>query len=148
MTIHSVFEDQVSPSLFEGINARYYRASEVARSFVPNEQFENLAVRQHSVIVGPRGSGKTTLLRMLHPECLRVWDHPKAAILRHQIDFSAAYIATDRVWRQQVEGVVSGLAMAGANDFFAEIVCLDVMAAMLRTIEIRVTKGTGVRSEE
>jgi hypothetical protein len=143
MTIHSVFEDQVSPSLFEGINARYYRATEIARSFVPNEQFENLIVRQHSLVVGPRGSGKTTLLRMLHPECMRVWEHRQASAFRQKIDFSAAYVATDRVWRQQVEGAAMGATSIERQRFFDEIIALDVMAAMLRTIEIRLQKGSG-----
>ena len=144
MTIPSLFEDQASPSLFEGINARYYRAVEVARSFVPNEQFENITVRQHSVLVGPRGSGKTTLLRMLHPECLRVWEHPNAGTFRSQIEFTSVYVATDRVWRDQTDGIAAVLPVDQRERFVADIIGLDVMAGMLRTLELRTSIDTSV----
>lgn len=147
MTIRSVFEDQISPSLFEGINARFYRAHEVARSFVPNAQFENLLVRQHSLIVGPRGSGKTTLLRMLHPECMRVWEHPQANAFRRRIEFSGIYVATDRVWRKQAESVLDERPGPERQRFFEEITAVDVMAAMLRTIEIRVNRTNDAGSD-
>lgn len=137
MSVPSVFEDRLSPSLFEGINARYYRAAEIARSFVPNEQFEHLAVRQHSLVVGPRGSGKTTLLRMLHPECLRVWNHAHANTYRQKIDFSSAYVATDKVWRQQVDSVSETLPLDQRDKFVERVISLDVMAAMVRTMQVR-----------
>jgi hypothetical protein len=147
MTLPSTFEDQASPSLFEGINAKYYKSSEVARSFVPNEQFENVAIRQHSILVGPRGSGKTTLLRMLHPDSLRAWDHPAAASFRQKVDFSAVYVATDRVWRQQTDGAAHRLSPEERGEFVADIIALDVMAAMLRTMELRLNKGNGPSGE-
>lgn len=137
MSVPSVFEDRLSPSLFEGINARYYRAVEIARSFVPNEQFEHLAVRQHSLVVGPRGSGKTTLLRMLHPECLRIWRHTHSNAYRQKIDFSSAYVATDKVWRQQVDSVSATLSPDQRDNFVERVISLDVMAAMIRTIQVR-----------
>ncbi|WP_200227297.1 ORC-CDC6 family AAA ATPase [Rubrivivax gelatinosus] len=141
MSIPSVFEDRISPSLFEGINARYYRAAEIARSFVPNEQFEHLAVRQHSLIVGPRGSGKTTLLRMLHPECLSIWSHVHSKAYRQKIDFSSAYVATDKVWRQQVDAVSATLSPEERNSFVERVISLDVMAAMVRTMQVRIERS-------
>lgn len=137
MTVHSVFEDQFAPSLFEGINARYYHADEITKNFVPNAQFGHLAVRQHSLVVGPRGSGKTTLLRMLHPECLAIWDHEEAQSYRSRIDFSGIYVATDRVWRAQVESAAEGTDDSVKETFYSTIVAIDVMAAVLRTIELR-----------
>jgi energy-coupling factor transporter ATP-binding protein EcfA2 len=133
-----LFDDQRSPSLFEGINARYYRASEIVRSFVPNAQFENLLVRQHSVLVGPRGSGKTTLLRMLHPECLHTWTGPEADKFRSKVEFSGVYVATDKVWRQQADAVSRQLLESEQDKFIERVISLDVMAAMLRTIESRI----------
>lgn len=138
MSLHSVFEDHVSPSLFEGINARYYRATEITQSFVPNQQFDNLVVRHHSLIVGPRGSGKTTLLRMLHPECLSVWKDPEAGKYRKTIDFSGIYLATDRVWREQVAAATAGLSEEIQEQFFATIFALDAMAAIVRTLKFRI----------
>lgn len=137
MTVKSIFEESVSPSLFEGINARYYRASEVTRSFVPNEQFDNLVVRQHSLVVGPRGSGKTTLLRMLHPECISVWQHPRADEYRQLLDFTGIYLATDRVWREQLAAAAVGVSEATRDDFFNTVVAIDAMAAMVRSLELR-----------
>jgi energy-coupling factor transporter ATP-binding protein EcfA2 len=140
MTVHSVFEDRLNPpSLFEGINARYYRAAEIASSFIPNEQFEHLIVRQHSLVVGPRGSGKTTLLRMLHPECLRIWKHPRANFYREKIDFASAYVATDKVWRQQIDSTSATLSTEQRHSFVERILALDVMAAMIRTLETRIS---------
>ena len=37
MTVHSFFEDQFAPTLFEGINPRYYKSDEIAKNFVPND---------------------------------------------------------------------------------------------------------------
>lgn len=143
MTLHSVFEDQAAPSLFEGINARYYRTAEVTRSFVPNEQFANLAVRQHSLIVGPRGSGKTTLLRMLHPESLDVWQHEEADRYREDVTFSGVYVATDRVWREQLDAATTGLSVGDRDILFSTVVGIDIMLAVVRTLQHR----TGRRSE-
>ena len=137
MSTPSLFDDRVTPSLFEGINARYYRASEVAKSFVPNQQYENLLVRQHSLVVGPRGSGKTTLLRMLHPECLSVWDHVDADSYRERVQFQAVYVATDRVWREQVDSLAHQLEGVDADVVHSAVVALDVMGAFIRTFRLR-----------
>ena len=143
MSMPSVFEDRLSPSLFEGINARHYRTAEIARSFVPNEQFEHLAVRQHSLVVGPRGSGKTTLLRMLHPDCLRIWNHAQSSAYRQKIDFSSAYVATDKVWRQQVDSASVTLPTGQRDKFVERVISLDVMAAMVRTLQTRTSSLDG-----
>jgi hypothetical protein len=139
VTARSFFEDQRSPSLFEGINARYYRSPEIVRNFVANEQFENLAVRQHSLVVGPRGSGKTTLLRMLHPECLRIWKGKQAENCRKLIEFSAAYVSTDKVWRQQADSASSLLSRSEQLRFVSHVIALDVMSAIVRLLELRTT---------
>jgi hypothetical protein len=142
-----LYDDPRAPSLFEGINARYYRASEISRSFVPSQQFEHLAVRQHTVVVGPRGSGKTTLLRMLHPECLRLWNHPVADSIRNRIEFTAAYVPADKVWRQQIDAASATLSVPEQTQFAAHILSLDAMAAMLRAIEVRITPTPGAQNQ-
>ena len=109
-------------------------------------QFSNLMVRQRSLIVGPRGSGKTTLLRMLHPECLTIWEHPEADLCRSQIDFSVFTCATDHVWKDQVEAASEGASEDVRLDFFQTIVAIDAMAAILRTIEIGLAYEDGVRN--
>lgn len=131
-------DTQSSPSLFEGINARYYRAPEVARNFVPNEQFEQLVVRQHSLVVGPRGSGKTTLLRMLHAECLEIWDHPEADRCRSAIGFSGIYVPTDRVWRKQLDALARNLPHGfESQTLFFAVVTNDILRAFVRTLQLR-----------
>ncbi len=97
-----------SPSIFESFNARSLTPVQVAKTFVPSEQFRALAKRRHTVVLGPRGSGKTTLLKMLQPQAVEAWKHPEAPAIRAGIDFTGVFIATDISWSQQVQTLGQG----------------------------------------
>lgn len=89
-------------------NARTYSATQVAESFVPPEAFYTLINPVHSVLSGPRGSGKTTLLKMLQPEALERWQHKDAAAVLGAVDYTGVFVATDRIWKQQLEPTTPG----------------------------------------
>jgi hypothetical protein len=99
---------EYSTSIFESFNARALTDAQVAKTFVPSDQFRSLAKRRHSVMLGPRGSGKTTLLKMLQPKALELWEHPAAQQLRDSIDFTGVFVATDISWGQQIQALGSG----------------------------------------
>ncbi len=85
----------------ESFNARNLSFEAVAKSFVLNNHYEQLATNNHTLLMGPRGSGKTTLLKMLTPACQYfsvkfAKDHPK-------IPFYAIYIPTDSHWKRQLD---------------------------------------------
>ena len=95
----------VSSSIFDSFNARALNALEVAKTFVPSEQFDRLVKRSHSIVLGPRGSGKTTLLKMLQPKALENWQHPLADAYRDQVTFTGVFIATDISWSEQIKSL-------------------------------------------
>lgn len=97
-----------SPSIFESFNARNLAPTQVAKTFVPQEQYSKLAKRCHSMLIGPRGSGKTTLLKMLQPQALEVWEHTRAQEFRSRVDFSGVFIASDVSWGRQREAIGDG----------------------------------------
>ena len=76
---------------YNTFNARNYTAAQVAETFVPNDDFEELWTNNHTVLLGPRGSGKTTLLKMLTLQALDSWKHPRAADLKASSPFVAVY---------------------------------------------------------
>ncbi|MBX7133230.1 MAG: hypothetical protein K1X67_11185 [Fimbriimonadaceae bacterium] len=98
--------ESLAPSLFESYNARGLGPAEIAATFVPPPQFDTLTGRNHSVLLGPRGSGKTTLLRMLDPEALAQWHHPRADTFRRRIAFSGVFVSADPNWTSQREALV------------------------------------------
>lgn len=108
-----------TPSVFESFNAKNLDPAQVARSFVPSDNFKRLAARRHSLIIGPRGSGKTTLLKMLQAEALDLWPHPEAEEYRSSIDFNGVFIPTDRVWKEQVDALNNMGFDSKDSDFFA-----------------------------
>jgi hypothetical protein len=92
-----------APSVFESFNARNLSPSQVAERFIPPPRhFDDLVLRRHSLVVGPRGSGKTTLLKMLQLPALAAWEHPDADRYRSQIDFTAIFVAADVSWGAQL----------------------------------------------
>lgn len=93
------------PSVFESFNARNLTPRQVARSFIPPESFNDLCLRSHSLVIGPRGSGKTTLLKMLQLPALAEWDHPDADSYRKNIDFTGIFIPTDISWGAQLNSL-------------------------------------------
>lgn len=93
------------PSIFESFNARNLSPDQVARRFIPPDHFDDLVLRRHSLVVGPRGSGKTTLLKMLQLPALASWHHPEADRYREAIDFTGVFVAADVSWRAQLEAL-------------------------------------------
>ena len=89
--------------LSASFNARNYTPREVAATFIPNADYEDLWRNQHTVLLGPRGSGKTTLLKMLTLSGLYAWDHPMAKELRGARPFTAIYVPTDMHWHHQLK---------------------------------------------
>lgn len=90
------------PSVFESFNARNLDPTQVAQRFIPPQQFNELILRNHGIVVGPRGSGKTTLLKMLQLPALAAWHHSAADGYREKIDFTGAFVAADISWGAQL----------------------------------------------
>jgi energy-coupling factor transporter ATP-binding protein EcfA2 len=130
------FTEILGPSVFETFNARGLDPSQVAKRFIPPRQFEELILRNHSIIVGPRGSGKTTLLKMLQVAALREWEHPSADRYRAKLDFSGIYVAADVSWGEQLAALGGGRlapdtqAILGYSAFTTHI-----LSAFLQTIQ-------------
>src|ERR1700722_5718334 len=93
------------PTIFESFNARALTPDQVAATFVPSRQFQDLCKRCHTIVLGPRGSGKTTLLKMLEPAALEAWRHPFADEIASRIDFTGIFVATDISWSQQLSAL-------------------------------------------
>ncbi|MBD8546841.1 ORC-CDC6 family AAA ATPase [Sphingomonas sp. CFBP 8760] len=91
-----------APSVFESFNARNLDPTQVAQRFIPPQQFNELILRNHGIVVGPRGSGKTTLLKMLQLPALASWNHPAADGYREKIDFIGVFVAADISWGAQL----------------------------------------------
>lgn len=115
-------------------NARTYSAIQVAESFVAPEAFFTLINPVHSVLSGPRGSGKTTLLKMLQPEALERWEHADAPSLLSAVEYTGVFVATDRIWKQQLEPESSALDVLVreiiAESAFATQVCRELAETM------------------
>lgn len=86
-------------NLFDSFNARYLSFEEVADSFVPNKQYDDLRQNNHSLLMGPRGSGKTTLLKMLTPACQFISNESQIKPL----PFWGVYIPSDIQWKRQID---------------------------------------------
>ncbi|MGJ5129644.1 ORC-CDC6 family AAA ATPase [Bradyrhizobium oligotrophicum] len=107
------------PSVFESFNARNLSPAQVAERFIPPPRhFDDLILRRHSLVVGPRGSGKTTLLKMLQLPALAAWQHPDADRYRANIDFTAIFIAADVSWGAQLNALGRSKLPQHATDLF------------------------------
>lgn len=90
-------------------NARTSTLREVARTFVPPEQYWSLMEPHHVLLVGPRGSGKTTMLRMLESPALELWRHDRASEVRRRVTYSGVFVPADRSWGAQVRQIERAL---------------------------------------
>jgi len=109
-------EQNSVPTLFPSFNARNLSAVDVARTFVPSANFEQLCGQSHSLIVGPRGSGKTTLLKMLQKPAIKAWQHPDAERIRDSLRFVGVYIPTDVNWDKQISALGHGTVVPEVNE--------------------------------
>lgn len=89
--------------LYDTFNAKYLTLQEVASSFIPNDEYQQLIGNNHTLLMGPRGCGKTTLLKMITTTALEYWDDPMSEIIKQQIPFIAIYVPTDIQWKRQLE---------------------------------------------
>ncbi|AMR33469.1 hypothetical protein A0256_19610 [Mucilaginibacter sp. PAMC 26640] len=90
----------------ESFNARYLSYEDIAKTFIPNDQFYQLVTNNHTLLMGPRGSGKTTLLKMLAPPGQFYLDRYKTAT-DINLGFIGIYIPTDIQWNKQIEVFLS-----------------------------------------
>lgn len=125
-------------SVFDSFNARTLNPIQVAKRFVPSENFKALTKRRDSLVVGPRGSGKTTLFKMLECEALESWEHPEADFFRERIDFTGVFIPTDRVWKDQVDALSSeGFSLEHQNLITKSLFCCHALHRFVKTINFR-----------
>lgn len=96
-------------TIFESFNARFLSPRDVARSFVPPDNYDRITRRSHTLIVGPRGSGKTTLLKMLQTPALEAWHHADADRYRARVDYTGVFVPADLVWAEQIKALGTGL---------------------------------------
>lgn len=131
----------VTPSVFDSFNARNLRPEQVARSFVPSENFDLLCKRGHTLVVGPRGSGKTTLLKMLQCEAIDSWVHDKADSYRKRIEFIGVFVPTDRVWKEQIDVLISeGFSDPQRNMFAKALFGVHVIYKLVEVFNYKCTK--------
>jgi hypothetical protein len=108
-----------APSVFESFNARNLSPAQVAERFIPPPRhFDDLVLRRHSLVIGPRGSGKTTLLKMLQLTALAAWQHPEADRYRSSIDFTAIFVAADVSWGAQLNALGRNKLPQHATELF------------------------------
>lgn len=93
------------PNVFDTFNARNLDPLQVAQTFIPPRHFDELILRNHAIVVGPRGSGKTTLLKMLQIPALKEWQHERADEYRSTIDFVGVFVAADVSWGAQLSAL-------------------------------------------
>jgi hypothetical protein len=133
----------LTPTVFESFNARALKPSQVAQTFVPSQQYDRLAKRNHTIIVGPRGSGKTTLLKMLQQPALESWDHPRAEHYRTCIDYTGVFIATDLSWGAQIESLGDGQLDENSHRLLSiAAFTTHVLRSLITAILHRVTQST------
>lgn len=108
-----------APTIFESFNARALTPDQVAATFVPSRQFEDLCRRCHTIVLGPRGSGKTTLLKMLQPAALETWHHKLSDELAGRIDFTGIFVATDISWSEQLAALGQGQLEPAIQQLFS-----------------------------
>jgi energy-coupling factor transporter ATP-binding protein EcfA2 len=129
----------MNPYFYESFNARNYTPEQVAETFIPNEDYENLFRNEHTVVLGPRGSGKTTLFKMLTVQALYAWAHPTAELLRKERPFTAIYVPTDMHWHHQLKHAEEHLQLAPRFSAAASraAVTTSILLAVARTFQSR-----------
>lgn len=122
-------------SFLEAFNAKDLRLTEMVCSFVPSEEFWEIAGNWNALVVGPRGSGKTTYLRMLSFDAMRAWQHARADALRSVVGYTGIYVPADIAWGAMVESLGGGRL---DSDCFQAVTtaafCTNVLQAAAATI--------------
>jgi len=119
----------LAPTIFESFNARTLNSSQVARTFIPPENFTELIRRSHTLVIGPRGSGKTTLLKMLEEPALEAWAHPDADSVRQRVAFTGIFVPYDVTWNRQLSSVTEARL---SNEFREAVAVASFTTHVLR----------------
>jgi hypothetical protein len=101
-------------SIYSAFNARWLTPEQVARTFVPTNNFKSLVKLQNSLLMGPRGCGKTTMLKMLSRPAQRVWRQDRVpanpSLSEYPSpDFEAVYIPSDIRWSYELSSLEAEL---------------------------------------
>ncbi|MBO6516830.1 MAG: hypothetical protein JJ975_09805, partial [Bacteroidia bacterium] len=122
--------------LYGSFNARYLSYVEVAESFIPSVQFEDLIKSESTLLMGPRGCGKTTLLKMLTIDGIKHTTHPVVKEIVERINFIGIYIPTDIQWKNQFKYVSKHINDTSDQNFiFKAMVHLNVLVSLIRTFQ-------------
>lgn len=126
-------------ALFDAFNARNLSYDQVAKTFIPNKQFEDLADNNHALLMGPRGSGKTTLLKMLTPNAI---DYYNENISRNiaKMPFYGIYIPTDTQFKRQLDYLEQKLDEDAFKLISTVIVNTNILVAISRTYKYLINK--------
>lgn len=133
-----------APSPFESFNARALEPKQVAKTFIPPGQFDQLVLRAHNLVIGPRGSGKTTLLKMLQGPALETWRHESAESYRQRIDFTGVFISSDITWSAQLKALVArGFEPDHAELFVVAAFSTSVFKSLTEALAYRCVAADG-----
>ena len=136
-----------APSPFESFNARALEPKQVAKTFIPPGQFDQLVLRAHNLVIGPRGSGKTTLLKMLQVPALEAWPHESAASYRERVDFTGVFISSDITWSAQLRALVSrGFESDHAELFVVAAFSTSVFKSLTEALAYRSVRTVGTET--
>jgi hypothetical protein len=123
--------------IFEVYNARHLDGPEVAESFIDPSQFQALAKRRHTILIGPRGSGKTTLMKMLCADALAAWQQVNAPRFRESIQFTGIFVGADSNWGKQLESLRRRIAdTAVATRFVVAAFQTHTLRSFVEALEV------------
>lgn len=137
--------DIFEPGRFASFNARAMTPRMVAQSFIAPQEFQTLARRAHTVVVGPRGSGKTTMLKMLTPEALAAFNPGPRVPASVTVEFSGIFVPTDISWSRQLDSYrSSALAPSDGEALVLASFSTAVFRAFCTALESRssIDRGT------
>ena len=148
-----MYKDSVSIDSFHiSYNARHSKPEDVAKTFIYNNDFEELLFDNHTVLLGARGCGKTTLMKMLTLPALYSWENELAQKTVSKLNFFAIYISTDIYWNAQKDAYNTQLEkFPRYAEYVSKVaVTTNVLFALCETIEniLKYKIGSWVKQSE
>lgn len=128
-----------SDVIYESFNAKNIPFHKISKSFIPNEEFFQIAKDNHTLVMGPRGCGKTTMFKMLTSKALFNWDtkNSNELTLKKKIPFIAIYIPADEIWKEQFDEMENRLSQNpnSWNKIKNSIFCTNIFVSLIEAIK-------------